>query len=58
MAFIILGIITLLASFIVGSNNTLQRYGKILRGLAFLLMILGVLLKSVVQIDAGQIGVK
>lgn len=58
MAFIILGIVALLASFIVGSNNTYQRYGKVLRGLAFLLMILGVLLKSVVQIDAGQIGVK
>lgn len=58
MGFIILGIVALLASFIVGSNNTYQRYGKVLRGLAFLLMILGVLLKSVVQIDAGQIGVK
>ncbi len=58
MGFIILGIVSLLASFIVGANATYHRYGKILKGLSFMLIILGVLLKSVVQIDAGQIGVK
>ena len=58
MGFIILGIVALLASFIVGSNSMYQRYGKILRGISLLLIILGIVLKSIVQIDAGQIGVK
>ncbi len=58
MGFIILGILLLLASFIVGANATFHRYGKILKGISLLLIILGVLLKSVVQIGAGQIGVK
>ncbi|MBL0234040.1 MAG: prohibitin family protein [Chitinophagaceae bacterium] len=58
MGFIILGIVALLASFIVGANSIYHRYGKILRGLSLLLIILGILLKSIVQIDAGQIGVK
>lgn len=58
MGFIILGIVALLSSFIVGSNSMYQRYGKILRGISLLLIILGIVLKSIVQIDAGQIGVK
>ena len=58
MGFIILGILSLLASFIVGANATFHRYGKILKGISLLLIILGVVLKSVVQIEAGQIGVK
>jgi regulator of protease activity HflC (stomatin/prohibitin superfamily) len=58
MGFIILGVLFLVAGFAIPENTMYHRYGKVLKGLAFLLFIVGVLSKSVVQINAGQIGVK
>jgi len=58
MGFIILGVLFLVAGFAIPENTIYHRYGKVLKGLAFLLFIVGVLTKSVVQINAGQIGVK
>jgi regulator of protease activity HflC (stomatin/prohibitin superfamily) len=58
MGFIILGIIFLLAAIAFPPNSPYHRYSKVLRGLAVLVICLGVLLKSIVQIGAGEIGVK
>ena len=58
MALIILGILVLIAGFALQSNPQLGRYAKIVRSIAVLVMIIGVLVKCIVQIEAGQIGVK
>jgi regulator of protease activity HflC (stomatin/prohibitin superfamily) len=58
MALIILGILVLIAGFALQRNEQLGRYAKVVRSIAVLLMIIGVLVKCIVQIDAGQIGVK
>lgn len=58
MALIILGILVLIAGFALQRNEQLGRYAKVVRSVAVLLMIIGVLVKCIVQIDAGQIGVK
>jgi len=58
MALIILGILVLIAGFAIQNIEQIGRYAKIVRGIAVLLMIIGVLTKSIVQINAGQIGVK
>ena len=58
MAIFILGILVLIAAFALQKNYQFSRYANILRGIAVLLMLIGVLLKCIVQIDAGQVGVK
>jgi regulator of protease activity HflC (stomatin/prohibitin superfamily) len=58
MGFIVLGIIFLIASFAIPVNTIYHRYSKVLKGIAFLLFAVGVLTKSIVQINVGQIGVK
>jgi regulator of protease activity HflC (stomatin/prohibitin superfamily) len=58
MAFIILGIIALIAGIALQKNEQVGPFAKIARLIAVLLIIIGVLTKSVVQINAGQIGVK
>ncbi len=59
MAFIFLGVILLLVSIIVGrSNDKLQKLAAIGRGLAFAFIVLGIVFASVIQIDAGEAGVK
>lgn len=58
MAIFILGILVLIAAFALQKNYQFSRYANILRGIAVLLMLIGILLKCIVQIDAGQVGVK
>ena len=58
MAIFILGILVLIAAFALQKNYQFGRYVNILRGIAVLLMLIGILLKCIVQIDAGQVGVK
>ncbi len=58
MALIILGILTLIAAAVLQKNQEYGRFAKVARGIAFLLIIAGVLSKSIVQIGAGQVGVK
>lgn len=58
MAIIILGILVLIVSFAIQKNYQFSRYYKMLRLVSFILIIIGVLSKSFVQIEPGQIGVK
>jgi regulator of protease activity HflC (stomatin/prohibitin superfamily) len=58
MALIILGILVLIAGFALQNNEQFGRFAKMIRGIAVLLMVIGVLVKCIVQVDAGQIGVK
>ncbi len=58
MALIILGLVLLITGFALQRNEQFHRYAGIIRNIAFLLIIAGVLTKSIVQINAGQIGVK
>lgn len=58
MAFIILGILALIAGFALKSNEQLAPFSKVAKLLSILLIVVGVLTKSIVQINAGQIGVK
>jgi regulator of protease activity HflC (stomatin/prohibitin superfamily) len=58
MALIILGIIILIAGFAIQRNEQFGRFAKMVRGIAVLMMIVGLLMKCIVQVNAGQIGVK
>jgi regulator of protease activity HflC (stomatin/prohibitin superfamily) len=58
MALIIIGILVLIAGFALQRNPEYGRFANIVRGLAIILMIAGVLTKCVVQIGAGSVGVK
>lgn len=58
MAIFIIGILVLIAGFIVKRNPDLFRYSKILQIAGVVIMITAILVKCIVQIDAGQIGVK
>ena len=58
MALIILGFLILIGSFALQKNLQYGRYARIARGIAALLMVAGLLIKSVVQINPGEIGVK
>jgi regulator of protease activity HflC (stomatin/prohibitin superfamily) len=58
MAFIILGIFVLIAGFALQNHQQFGRFAKVIRSIALLLIVVGLLSKCVVQINAGQIGVK
>ena len=58
MAIIILGILVLIFSFAIQKNYQFARYYKLVRLASFLLIAVGILSKSFVQIEPGQIGVK
>jgi regulator of protease activity HflC (stomatin/prohibitin superfamily) len=58
MALIILGILVLIAGIAIQKSYQYGRFAKIARLLAVILMLAGVLIKCVVQIDVGQVGVK
>ena len=59
MILIILGLIIFGATGVIVKNNPLlHRYGKIGRLIGASFILLGILISSVVQIDAGEIGVK
>lgn len=58
MAFIVLGIMVLIASFVIQRNQQIGRFAGVMRTIAVLLVVAGILSKSIIQINAGQIGVK
>ena len=58
MVLIILGILVLIAGFALQNNQQFGRFTKVIRSIAVALMLLGMLTKCIVQINAGQIGVK
>jgi regulator of protease activity HflC (stomatin/prohibitin superfamily) len=58
MILVILGILVLITGFALQNNPQFGRFAKVIRGIAVGLMLIGVLTKCIVQINAGQIGVK
>lgn len=58
MALIILGLLVLFTGLALQRNEQFYRYAGAVRIVASLLIVAGVLSKSIVQINAGQIGVK
>ena len=58
MLLIILGFILLLLGFTFRKEQHLRRFSNPLRGLALLMMIIGVFTSCIIQIDAGFAGVK
>ena len=59
MAFIILGIILLIAGLVVSnSNEAVKRFGSPIRIGGLVLILIGFLTACIKQIDAGQVGVK
>ncbi|MGZ5246236.1 MAG: prohibitin family protein [Flavitalea sp.] len=58
MALIILGIILIIISYSIAKQYQLQKFSTPLRITGSIMVLLGVLFSSIVQIDAGQVGVK
>ncbi len=59
MGFTIIGIILLIAGYVVSKiNDKIQIFGKPLMGIGGILVLAGILFASIVQIDAGHVGVK
>ena len=59
MAIIIVGLIVLIAGIVIGRNpSSYQRHGGPIKIAGVLIMVVGILISSIVQIDAGQVGVK
>jgi regulator of protease activity HflC (stomatin/prohibitin superfamily) len=59
MALIVIGMIVLIVGFVIARNpGPAQRFAGSVKIAGVLIMIAGVLISSVVQIDAGQVGVK
>jgi len=58
MAIIILGLLVIIAGFALQRNEQFYRYARIVRNIGFLIIIAGIMTKCIVQINAGQIGVK
>lgn len=58
MFLIILGILGLITGFALQRNPQLGRFTKALRNISLLLILTGVLSKCIIQVNAGQVGVK
>jgi len=59
MALIIVGVIVLIIGIIITKNDSpVQRWGGTVKIFSIIIMVAGLLMSSVVQIDAGQVGVK
>jgi regulator of protease activity HflC (stomatin/prohibitin superfamily) len=58
MVIIILGILILVGGIVLQRSPEYGRYGNIVRSIALLIIVAGLLSKSIVQINPGQIGVK
>lgn len=58
MSFILLGVVVLITSLFLKSNFQYRRYTGVVRGIGALLIIIGVLISTIVQINAGEVGVK
>lgn len=58
MGLIILGILALIAGFALQKTPQYGRFSKAIRAIALVAILAGVLVKCIVQIEAGQVGVK
>ena len=58
MFLIILGLLALIVGFAIRTVPNVARYAKMLRFGGLVLIIIGILMNSFVQIDAGEVGVK
>lgn len=59
MALIIIGVLILIVGIVISRNpGPVQRYGNVVRIIGIVSMIIGVLISSIVQVDAGNVGVK
>ena len=58
MALIIIGILVLVAGFALHRSPEYGRFAGVVRSIAIVIILAGVLSKCIVQINAGQIGVK
>lgn len=58
MAIIIIGILVLIAGFIMKKSPEFFRYSRIAQLAGAVILIAGIVIQSIVMIDAGQIGVK
>ena len=58
MALIIIGILILIAGFILQKSREFGRFATMVRSIAVLVILAGLLIKCIVQIEAGQVGVK
>lgn len=59
MALIIIGFIVVIAGVIIARNQSeIQRFANPVKIVGVLLMLMGVLIASIIQIEAGQVGVK
>jgi regulator of protease activity HflC (stomatin/prohibitin superfamily) len=58
MALIFIGILVLIAGFALQRSPEYGRFGKVVRGLAIMIVLAGVLTKCIIQIGAGEVGVK
>jgi regulator of protease activity HflC (stomatin/prohibitin superfamily) len=58
MALFILGILVFIGSLALQKNPQYGRFAKVIRMVALLVILAGIIIKSVVQIGAGEVGVK
>src|SRR5438105_4666271 len=58
MALIIIGFIIILIGFAIARNNEFRRFASPARILGIVIILIGILTASIVQIEAGEIGVK
>lgn len=58
MTLIMLGLLALFAGLALQKNEEYKKYARILRSISYLMILAGVLTRCIVQINAGQIGVK
>jgi regulator of protease activity HflC (stomatin/prohibitin superfamily) len=58
MGLLIIGILVLIAGFALQRSREYGRFAKVVRGMAIAIILAGVLIKCIVQIGAGEVGVK
>ena len=58
MALIFLGVIVLVISLALQRNPQVKAYARLARGISLLMIVVGILFSSMVQIEPGQVGVK
>src|SRR5258708_35659451 len=58
MVLIILGILVLIAGFALKRDSQYGRFAKVIRSLGVVLIIAAIFTKCIIEIDAGQVGVK
>lgn len=58
MVLIVLGLLVLIIGFALKGSEQFYKYARMVRNIAFLMIVAGILTKCIVQINAGQVGVK